>query len=174
MEADYLFCFFLFSFFYSLSLPLSLSPFFSFVSPPLPLLLLRNEQTNCDCCPTMLGLAQVTVTVKRARGLWGDQYHETDGFVYIALASKNIQTRVIHNNNNPTWNSEFPFGTIRLSSDTKMRLEVWDEDKMWYKWWNDKLGECTINPVSGFHDEICPLSHGNLYYSYKVELNGPY
>ncbi|XP_048885420.1 perforin-1-like isoform X2 [Brienomyrus brachyistius] len=128
-----------------------------------------SKQTNCNCCPTMLGLAQVTVTVKWAQGLWGDQYDETDGFVYIALASKNTQTRVIHNNNNAIWNTEFPFGTIQLSQNTKMRLEVWDEDKMWYKWWNDKLGECTINPVRGFHDKICPLNHGNLYYSYKVE-----
>uniref|UniRef100_A0A3B3RCF4 Perforin 1 n=1 Tax=Paramormyrops kingsleyae TaxID=1676925 RepID=A0A3B3RCF4_9TELE len=130
---------------------------------------LYNEQNNCNCCPTRPGLAQVTVTVKWARGLWGDYNGETDGFVYIALADKNTQTRVIHNNNNPIWNSEFSFGTIQLSLDTKMRLEVWDEDKMWYKWWNDKLGECTINPVRGFHDEICPLNHGNLYYSYKVE-----
>ncbi|XP_023699161.2 perforin-1-like [Paramormyrops kingsleyae] len=128
-----------------------------------------SEQNNCNCCPTRPGLAQVTVTVKRARGLWGDYIGETDGFVYIALADKNTQTRVIHNNNNPIWNSEFSFGTIQLSLDTKMRLEVWDEDKMWYKWWNDKLGGCAINPVRGFHDEICPLNHGNLYYSYKVE-----
>ncbi|XP_048885424.1 perforin-1-like isoform X4 [Brienomyrus brachyistius] len=128
-----------------------------------------SKQTNCNCCPTMLGQAQVTVTVKWAQGLWGDYFSKTDGFVYIALADKNTQTRVIHNNDNPTWNSEFSFGTIRLSQDTKMKLQVWDEDKMWYKWWNDKLGECTINPVRGFHDKICPLNHGNLYYSYKVE-----
>ncbi|XP_072573167.1 perforin-1-like [Paramormyrops kingsleyae] len=128
-----------------------------------------SKETNCNCCPTMPGLAQVTVTVQRAQGLYGDQTTQTDSYVYIAVAHRHTQTRVIDNNDNPIWDSEFPFGTIQLSPDTKMKLEVWDVDGGWYNGDNDKLGECTINPVRGLHNKVCPLNHGNLYYSYKVE-----
>lgn len=76
------------------------------------------------------------------------------------------QTRVIHNNDNPMWNEVFKFGTVKLSLASELKFTVYDEDN----WSNEILGECKIQPVeAGFHDDMCPITHGSLFYSYKVE-----
>ncbi|KAG9346614.1 hypothetical protein JZ751_006925 [Albula glossodonta] len=127
-----------------------------------------NQQMTSHCCPTKPGLAHVTVKVERATGLWGDTFDHTDGFVKVSIGHQTTQTGVIYNNNNPTWKSTFALGTITISMSTELKLEVFDEDKMWYKWWNDLLGSCKVHPKQGSHKGICPLNHGTLYYSFTV------
>ncbi|XP_029113070.1 perforin-1-like isoform X3 [Scleropages formosus] len=128
-----------------------------------------SQYITSHCCSANAGLAQLTVKVLRATGLWGDTFSGTDGFVKISFGGKSAQTGVIYNNNNPEWKTEFPLDMVTLSLGTELKLEVWDEDKDWYKWWNDNLGECKVSPESGSHSGICPLNHGTLYYSYTVE-----
>ncbi|XP_036403572.1 perforin-1-like [Megalops cyprinoides] len=128
-----------------------------------------SGQINSHCCPTAPGLARITVTVERAEGLWGDTTDQTDGFVKVAVCGKTTQTTVLYNNNNPAWNEKYDLGDVKLSLASELKLEVWDEDNAWYKRWNDLLGSCKVQPKEGFHKDICPLNHGTLYYSYKVE-----
>uniref|UniRef100_A0A8C9RSQ8 Perforin 1 n=1 Tax=Scleropages formosus TaxID=113540 RepID=A0A8C9RSQ8_SCLFO len=128
-----------------------------------------SQYITSHCCPANAGLARLTVKVLRATGLWGDTFSKTDGFVKISFGGKSAQTDVIYNNDNPEWKTEFPLDMVTLSLGTELKLEVWDEDKDWYKWWNDNLGECKVSPESGSHSRICPLNHGTLYYSYTVE-----
>lgn len=80
------------------------------------------------------------------------------------------QTKVIHNKNNPVWNSFYDFGFVKLSLASELKFEVYDEDKNWYKWWNDLLGNCSTRPiVPGSDKQLCALNHGNMYYSYTVD-----
>ncbi|KAL0970227.1 hypothetical protein UPYG_G00239030 [Umbra pygmaea] len=129
-----------------------------------------SKEMTGQCCPQEKGLAQLTVTVKHAKGLWGDTVSETDGFVKVFMGAESKQTRVIYNNDNPKWNGVFDFDTVKLSLASELKFAVYDEDKTWYKNWNDLLGECSIRPVkAGSHEnQMCSLNHGNLYYSYTV------
>ncbi|XP_014062445.2 perforin-1 isoform X1 [Salmo salar] len=125
-----------------------------------------SKEMTSQCCPQEKGLAHVTVTVKKARELWGDSTSQTDGFVKVHMGKDFKQTRVIHNNDNPMWNEVFKFGTVKLSLASELKFTVYDEDN----WSNEILGECKIQPVeAGFHDDMCPITHGSLFYSYKVE-----
>ncbi|MFT7809753.1 perforin-1-like [Arapaima gigas] len=137
----------------------------------------QNSYITSSCCPAEPGLAQLTVKVMQATGLWGDFFSQTDAFVKIFFDNKVAQTSIIYNNNNPVWNSEFTLGMVKLSQRMELKLEVWDEDKHWFKWWNDKLGLCSVSPKRGSHTTICPLNHGTLTYNFIVEcapgLQGP-
>ncbi|XP_045068102.1 perforin-1-like [Coregonus clupeaformis] len=129
-----------------------------------------SKEMTSQCCPQEKGLAHLTVTVKKATGLWGDVFSETDGFVKVFMDKNGKQTNVIYNNNNPAWNKDFDFGTVKLSLASELKFAVYDEDKHWYKWSNDLLGECIIRPINvGFQKDMCPMNHGSLYYSYKVD-----
>ncbi|XP_044198471.1 perforin-1-like [Thunnus albacares] len=121
-----------------------------------------------NCCPQRRGVAHFTVTVKHASGLWGDVFSQTDGFVRV-LGNQTFQTKVIHNNNNPQWNEDFYLGTVELPLKTELKLEVWDEDNHWYDRANDLLGSCTKSVRAGSFTSMCPMKHGNLYFSYKAE-----
>ncbi|XP_012995778.2 perforin-1 [Esox lucius] len=138
-----------------------------------------SKEMTSHCCPQEKGLARLKVTIKYARGLYGDTMSQTDGFVKVLMGSDAKQTGVIYNNDNPRWNAVFDFGTVKLSLASELKFAVYDEDNTWYKWWNDLLGQCIIRPVkAGSHkNEMCSLNHGNLFYSYTVEcapgLGGP-
>ncbi|XP_062300473.1 perforin-1-like [Scomber scombrus] len=122
-----------------------------------------------NCCPQQLGVAHLTVTVKHATGLWGDMFTQTDGFVRVLMGNQTFQTKVINNNNNPKWNEDFYLGTVELPLKTKLKFEVWDEDNHWYDQANDLLGSCTKSVEAGSFTFVCPMNHGNLYFSYKAE-----
>ncbi|MBN3304447.1 PERF protein, partial [Amia calva] len=128
-----------------------------------------NNEVNSRCCPTGPGLAKLTVVVEKATGLWGDTFGHTDGYVKIFFNTRFQQTSVIYNNNNPEWKANLYFDTVKLSMDSLLTFEVWDEDKMWYKWWNDLLGKCSIKLQRGSHKDMCTLNHGTLYFSYTAE-----
>lgn len=46
-----------------------------------------SKEMTSQCCPQEKGLAHVTVTVKKARELWGDSTSQTDGFVKVLFIS---------------------------------------------------------------------------------------
>ncbi|XP_050954487.1 perforin 1.9 [Labeo rohita] len=127
----------------------------------------NNPGVKANCCPSQRGLAQITVTVKRATGLWGDYFTQTDGYVKVLRNHKFFlgETPVIWNQNSPTWNWKFDFGNYVLSQFGGLKLEVWDRDN---KWDDDLLGACNIQLKAGVTKEICRLKHGLLYYETAV------
>ncbi|XP_041094639.1 perforin-1-like [Polyodon spathula] len=138
----------------------------------------ESSDINSQCCPTQPGLAKLIVVVTKATGLWGDTTTKTDAFVKVSYKSKTVQTNVIYNNDNPVWGVSFDFGPVTLSLAEELKFEVWDEDNVWYKRWNDLLGRCSIKPRRGSNlSEMCALNHGNLFFSYTLEcgpsLGGP-
>ncbi|XP_067271739.1 perforin 1.9 [Pseudorasbora parva] len=127
----------------------------------------NNPNIKANCCPAQRGLAQITVTVTRATGLWGDYFTQTDGYVKV-LRNQNIflgETPVIWNQNSPTWNWKFDLGSFVLSKFGGLRLEVWDRDN---KWDDDLLGACNIQLTAGVKSNFCSLNHGLLYYRTAV------
>ncbi|XP_051797118.1 perforin-1-like isoform X2 [Acanthochromis polyacanthus] len=119
-----------------------------------------------DCCPTRKGMAQVTITVQRASGLWGDITTATDGYVKVFYGGRDYRTNVIYNNNNPHWNMVVDLATQDLSMANKVRFEVWDEDN---KWDDDLLGECEQVLTAGVKEDVCALQHGRLYFKWEVK-----
>ncbi|KAM6949660.1 perforin-1-like [Aplochiton taeniatus] len=136
-----------------------------------------NKEVTSQCCPQERGLAHLTVTVKHATDLWGDTLSKTDGFVKIQIDEMKRQTKVIYNNDNPRWDESMYFGTVKVSLSSELKMEVCDEDKLWIATKNDLLGSCVKSITMGNHEEVCPLKHGNLYFSYQVKcapgLGGP-
>uniref|UniRef100_A0A3B4G861 Perforin-1-like n=2 Tax=Pundamilia nyererei TaxID=303518 RepID=A0A3B4G861_9CICH len=127
----------------------------------------NDPAVNQDCCPARKGMARVIITVQRATDLWGDHTTATDGYVKVHFAGTVAQrTPVIYNNNNPHWATVIDLGTQDVSSITKFRFEVWDEDS---KWDDDLLGECEPLLTSGVTTDLCPLQHGQLFYKVEVQ-----
>ncbi|XP_037754841.1 perforin-1-like [Chelonia mydas] len=130
-----------------------------------------DAMTNTMCCSRERGLGKLTVTVKRASGLWGDYITATDAFVKVFFERREIRTGTIWNNNNPIWNVDLDFGTVRITSASKIRIEVWDED---FKWDDDLLGSCNIPlEAGGPHQKDCYLNHGRIWFQYSLRC-GPH
>uniref|UniRef100_A0A8C8SHN8 Perforin n=1 Tax=Pelusios castaneus TaxID=367368 RepID=A0A8C8SHN8_9SAUR len=130
-----------------------------------------NPMTNTMCCSRERGLGKLTVTVQQASGLWGDYITATDGFVKVFFENKEMRTPTIWNNNNPIWNIHLDFGTLRLTSTSKIRVQVWDEDN---KWDDDLLGSCDITLEAGKPQEKnCYLNHGRIRFQYTLHC-GPH
>ncbi|XP_061081345.1 perforin-1-like [Conger conger] len=135
----------------------------------------NNPHVTPDCCPTKKGMARVNVTVQKAVGLWGDYNTGTDGYVKLFLSKREVgRTRVIWNNNSPSWDYPIDLGVVQLLPDHQIKFEVWDEDS---KWDDDHLGGCSVQLIAGVKTDICKLSHGELYYKTEVvcapSLGGP-
>ncbi|XP_075784802.1 perforin-1-like [Pelodiscus sinensis] len=127
--------------------------------------------TNTMCCSRERGLGKLIVTVQKASGLWGDYSSATDAFVKVFFEGKEVRTNTIWNNDNPTWNVHLDFGTVRLTSASKIRVEVWDEDN---KYDDDKLGNCDIPLESGGpHHKDCYMNHGRVWFQYSLRC-GPH
>uniref|UniRef100_A0A8C4XG47 Perforin-1-like n=1 Tax=Erpetoichthys calabaricus TaxID=27687 RepID=A0A8C4XG47_ERPCA len=142
----------------------------SFASKHNSCLCVCNENPNFDnmCCPRKLGIAELSVRVNKAEGLYGDTWSQTDGYVKVFFGDKKLQTNIIYENNNPVWNMDLDFGTVELSMIAQIKVEVWDEDNAWYKWWHDYLGGCTISIKHGNHKKMCTLNHGTVHFSYTI------
>nr|XP_025046110.1 perforin-1-like [Pelodiscus sinensis] len=128
--------------------------------------------TNTMCCSRERGLGKLIVTVQKASGLWGDYSSATDAFVKVFFEGKEVRTNTIWNNDNPTWkNANLDFGTVRLTSTSKIRVQVWDEDN---KFDDDKLGNCDIPLESGGpHQKDCYMNHGRVWFQYSLRC-GPH
>ncbi|XP_062841207.1 perforin-1.3 [Trichomycterus rosablanca] len=133
----------------------------------------RSPQCSCkcgghgkissDCCPTEPGVAELTVTVLRASGLWGDYFSKTDGYVKVFYDKKSDMTPVIWNNNFPQWNHVVRFGTVDLTKRVSLKLEVWDRDN---RWDDDRLGSGTLIPKNEKNKKHqIRLKHGMLFFS---------
>ncbi|XP_039393213.1 perforin-1-like [Mauremys reevesii] len=129
-----------------------------------------DAMTNTMCCSRERGLGKLMVTVKKARGLWGDFFTATDAFVKVFFERRNIQTSIIWNNNNPVWNVDLDFGAVHLTSTSKIRVQVWDKDLWWYQLLgsNDILLE-----VGGPHQKDFYLNHGRIWFQYSLRC-GPH
>ncbi|KAM7163173.1 perforin-1-like isoform 1-T2 [Macrochelys suwanniensis] len=126
--------------------------------------------TNSMCCSRERGLGKLMVTVKEASGLWGDYFTATDAFVKVFFERVERETVTIWNNNNPVWNVPFDFGTVHITSASKIRIEVWDKDR----WYDDLLGSCDVPLESGGpHQKECYLNHGRLLFQYSLQC-GPH
>ncbi|XP_062841251.1 perforin-1-like [Trichomycterus rosablanca] len=127
-----------------------------------------------NCCPTERGLATLKVFKLYAKGLYGDTWSQTDGFVHVKYDQQSQRTREITNNDNPHWPETFLFDTIKISLGSKLTFKVYDVDTPWNK---DLLGQCSINLKSGTKKNMCTFQHGTFYFSYTVEcapgLQGP-
>lgn len=73
-----------------------------------------HRMVNADCCPGEPGIANMTVTVLRAAGLWGDYFSKTDGYVKVFYGQGGGTTPIVWNNNFPAWNYPIRFGTVNL------------------------------------------------------------
>nr|XP_048709346.1 perforin-1-like [Caretta caretta] len=129
-----------------------------------------DTMTNTMCCSRERGLGKLMVTVKKASGLWGDQSTATDAFVKVFFERREIRTGTIRNNNSPVWYVPLDFGTVRITSASKIRIEVWDEDN----WNDDLLGSCDIPlEAGGPHQKDCYLNHGRIWFQYSLRC-GPH
>ncbi|KAG6921683.1 perforin 1 [Chelydra serpentina] len=129
-----------------------------------------DTMTNSMCCSRERGVGKLMVIVKKASGLWGDQSTATDAFVKVFFERREIRTGTIPDNNNPVWNVPFDFGTVHITSASKIRVQVWDEDK----WNDDLLGSCDVPLKSGGpHQEDCYLNHGRIWFQYSLRC-GPH
>ncbi|TFJ95199.1 Perforin-1 [Platysternon megacephalum] len=128
-----------------------------------------DAMTNAMCCSRERGLGKLMVTVQKASGLWGDYFTATDAFVKVFFDRREIQTGTIVNSN-PVWNVTLDFDTVRITSASKMRIEVWDEDN----WYHDILGSCDIPlEAGGPHQKDCYLNHGRIWFQYSLRC-GPH
>ncbi|CAM4562816.1 unnamed protein product [Lepidochelys olivacea] len=125
--------------------------------------------TNTMCCSRERGLGKLMVTVKRASGLWGDYFSATDAFVKVFFERRESGTDTICDNN-PVWNVHLDFGTVRITSASKICVQVWDKDK----WKNELLGSCDIPlEAGGPHQKDCYLNHGRIWFQYSLRC-GPH
>ncbi|XP_062386892.1 perforin-1-like [Sardina pilchardus] len=136
-----------------------------------------HKGLGTNCCPTRSGLAIVDLTIIRGQGLYGDTLSGTDGYVKIFDENKILlgKTSIIQNNNNPYWNWELNIGDMLLSANSKLKIEVWDEDNRY----DDLLGTCFAKLQSGGDqgERVCSLRYGVVFYKLKVtcgpSLSGP-
>ncbi|MED6277643.1 hypothetical protein CHARACLAT_015584 [Characodon lateralis] len=127
----------------------------------------NDPAVNSDCCPTRKGMARVILTVQRATGLWGDYFTSTDGFVKVFYHKVEFRrSPVINNNNNPHWGMVVDLGSQELSTTSKLRIEVWDQDNGWD---DDQLGACEPVLANGIKEDVCNLNHGRLYFKWEVK-----
>ncbi|XP_066486726.1 perforin-1-like [Tiliqua scincoides] len=134
-----------------------------------------NDFTNAMCCPQQPGLAKLTVTIKSAKGLWGDYFSRSDAYVKVIFKEKVMCTPTIWNFNNPEWNVNLDFGIIQLTKGyTHLEIQVWDEDVVR----DDLLGKCFVL-LKAWDSNVynCHLEQGSLLFKYNFicgpHLGGP-
>ncbi|KAJ8285281.1 hypothetical protein GJAV_G00025010 [Gymnothorax javanicus] len=115
-----------------------------------------------NCCPLRAGLGHLRIVVQRAASLKPDIFSQSDGFVKVWYKDRYEETEVVKNDNNPTWDAIYNFGTVELGH--QLIFEVWDRDLIFH----DFLGLCKIYPERGVHSYSCKLNQGVLYFTYSV------
>ncbi|KTF77799.1 hypothetical protein cypCar_00034409, partial [Cyprinus carpio] len=125
-----------------------------------------HQSVDSNCCPSKPGVATLIVTVLSAKGLWGDYFTKTDGYVKVFYGSKAYETPVIWNNDFPRWNYNINFQTVDLTQRTLLRFEVWDRDN---RYDDDLLGKGSLVPNKGTNlQSSFKLNHGSLLISYTA------
>uniref|UniRef100_H2ZXQ6 Perforin 1 n=2 Tax=Latimeria chalumnae TaxID=7897 RepID=H2ZXQ6_LATCH len=125
---------------------------------------MANDVLAPSCCPKQRGVGRLTVLIKQGKGLWGDTFTRTDGYVKVFFGKEEQRTPVISNNNHPVWNRQVEFGTVNLLLGSTLRVEVWDQDRGWD---DDKLGACEkpVKATSAWQEHLCYLNHGSVVFA---------
>ncbi|XP_054989176.1 perforin-1 isoform X2 [Sorex araneus] len=125
-----------------------------------------SRVTSQDCCPRQRAMAHLVVMHFRAHGLYGDSITATDAYLKVFFGGHEKRTDTVRDNNNPSWAIKLDFGDVLLATGGPLRVQVWDADRGWD---DDLLGTCDHPAVSGFHKVSCPLSHGQLHFSFEAK-----
>ncbi|XP_043073975.1 perforin-1.3 [Puntigrus tetrazona] len=129
-----------------------------------------HQSVDSNCCPNKPGVATMIVTVLSGKGLWGDYFSKTDGYVKVFYGTRSHESPVIWNNNFPQWNFKIDFQTVDLVKKTPVQFEVWDRDN---RWDDDLLGKASLIPKQeAERKESFNLKHGSFMVSYSVKC-GP-
>ncbi|XP_061111598.1 perforin-1-like [Conger conger] len=118
-----------------------------------------------SCCPRRPGLAKLSVYGLYARKLYGDVMTQTDGSVLVRYGGRAGRTEIIPNNDNPRWRKTFRFGPVVLNMGTRLKFEVYDEDRRWN---SDLLGRCSVAPRQGTVSDSCMFKYGTFFFTYRV------
>uniref|UniRef100_A0A672KBI8 Perforin 1 n=1 Tax=Sinocyclocheilus grahami TaxID=75366 RepID=A0A672KBI8_SINGR len=109
-----------------------------------------------------------------AKGLYGDTFTQTDGFVLVKYDVQIKRTKTIDDNDNPLWPETFEFGPIKIRMANKLTFEVYDADKFWN---TNLLGKCSFELRSGVVTDACAFKYGTFYFTYEAKcapsLQGP-
>lgn len=102
----------------------------------------------------------VRVTVSNGYGLRGDgRWGRTDGYVKVDAGSLARTTRVIWNDNSPSWRQTL----YVVGRNGRLSIRVYDKD--WFR--DDYLGGCWIQIVYWRRvSAVCNLRYGRVYFSY--------
>ncbi|XP_075687066.1 perforin-1-like [Rhinoderma darwinii] len=122
-----------------------------------------SKYTSSNCCPTHGEVAKLHVIIKRATGLKGDWWTQTDAYVKFKFDKSDMRTPTIQNKDN-TWNVNYNMGFVELSSSKRYTIEVWDEDNQS----DEFLGKCEKVLTSGNTTDSCYLKQGSVAYSLVV------
>ncbi|XP_015231299.1 PREDICTED: perforin-1-like [Cyprinodon variegatus] len=125
-----------------------------------------NQNIKSNCCPAGKGLATLKVYKLYAKKLYGDTWSETDGSVEVKYGDQLKRTKIILNNDNPSWPEKFDFGPIVINMQNKLKFSVYDEDTNWN---SDLLGQCSFDLRRGLVKDTCTFYHGTFYFTYLVE-----
>uniref|UniRef100_A0A8C1D2Y2 Perforin-1-like n=1 Tax=Cyprinus carpio carpio TaxID=630221 RepID=A0A8C1D2Y2_CYPCA len=133
-----------------------------------------SQIIKSNCCPAEKGLATLKVYNLRAKGLYGDQYTQTDGTVTVTYGTQIKRTETIDDDDNPRWPEIFEFGPIKIKMANKLTFEVYDADSYWN---SDPLGTCSFDLRSGVVSDACVFTYGTFFFTYEVKcapsLQGP-
>uniref|UniRef100_A0A672KQE3 Perforin 1 n=1 Tax=Sinocyclocheilus grahami TaxID=75366 RepID=A0A672KQE3_SINGR len=133
-----------------------------------------SQIIKSNCCPTEKGLATLKVYSLSAKGLYGDTFTQTDGFVLVKYDVQIKRTKTIDDNDNPLWPETFEFGPIKIRMANKLTFEVYDADKFWN---TNLLGKCSFELRSGVVTDACAFKYGTFYFTYEAKcapsLQGP-
>ncbi|XP_072890217.1 perforin-1-like [Hemitrygon akajei] len=124
----------------------------------------ENSLMDRQPCARQNGVGHLVVTVISGYGLWGDYLSGTDGFVVVYYGSAKGRTRVVNNNNYPTWNARLDLGYVVARSYKKLIVQVYDQDLFW----NEHLGTCKVRLIAGVTYHTCHLKHGKV--SYRISF----
>lgn len=118
-----------------------------------------------NCCPLRSGRGTLRLMIHRAAGLRADTFTKTDAYVKIFYNGMYEETATVADDNDPTWNATYDFGSVEVGQE--LRLEVWDRDVLY----NDVAGRCLVVPERGTHPVSCQLKKGVLYFTYEAKCD---
>uniref|UniRef100_A0A673GU38 Perforin 1.2 n=1 Tax=Sinocyclocheilus rhinocerous TaxID=307959 RepID=A0A673GU38_9TELE len=133
-----------------------------------------SQIIKSNCCPAEKGLATLKVYNLRAKGLYGDKFTQTDGFVLVSYGTQIKRTETIDDNDDPRWPETSEFGPIKIRMANKLTFEVYDANSYWN---SDLLGSCSFDLRNGVVTNACVFTYGTFFFTYEVKcapsLQGP-
>lgn len=143
----------------------------SYKSSTDPCVCVCHDESISDamCCARERGIAHVKVHVQDGAELWADYFSATDAYVKVFFRGRELKTKIIRNNNEPSWSETLDFGPVVLTGLDYIKVEVWDKDVRH----DDLLATCYEHLVAGQSKPLhCYPKSGSVKYSYEVHC-GP-